>query len=61
MCGPDNRVRVRKNLNPLDWGVQTRSMKCSQENYSQAIHKQIPRFMTVCGNKKTVMGQLTTR
>lgn len=24
------------------------------------IHKQIPRFITVCGDKKTIMEQLTT-
>ena len=40
MCGPDNRVRIRKNLNPLDWGFQTCSTKWSQENYkSQSTNR----------------------
>ena len=55
---PDDGMRIQKNLDPLEWWVQACSMPWKQEKWP--IHKQIPRFITVCGDKKTITEQLTT-
>lgn len=60
MRDPVDGMSSRKNLDPLERWVLACSLKWKQEKCGGQFANRFPSFITVCGNKKTVMGQLAT-
>lgn len=60
MHDPVDGMSGRKNLDPLGTVGSSLQHEMEAGEMGWPVHKQIPGFITVCGNKKTIMDQLAT-